>query len=107
MRLVRDGGWFLQLGYFTIGGAWLLSAIAQILRLPDDALLEILTLILFFAAHVFALGFCVTSLGYFARALLLQPGSRTVSTYFMLALSALPLLTVAWLVYAATLPPKV
>jgi hypothetical protein len=107
MRLVREGAWFLQLGYLTIAAAWLIAFLLQLSIISDDALIGILLLIVFAAAHAFALGFCVTSAGYLARALFLQPDRRTVPTYLMLAFSMLPLLAVAWLVYIATQPPKV
>jgi hypothetical protein len=107
MRLVRDGSWFLKLGYVTLAGAWLIAVLAQLSVVSDDALIGSLVLIAFAAAHAFALGFCVTSAGYLTRALFLQPDSRSVPTYVMLALSMLPLLAITWFVYMATQPPKV
>ena len=99
--------WFLKLGYITLAAAWLLATLLQLSIVSDEALIGISLLIVFAAAHVFAIGFCVTSAGYLARALLSQSDSRTVPTYLMLAFSMLPLLAVAWLVYIATQPPKV
>ena len=107
MRFVRDGSWFLKLGYITLAAAWLIAVLVQLSVISDDALIGILLLIVFAAAHAFAVGFCVTSAGYLTRALLSQPDSRTVPTYLMLAFSMLPLLAVAWVVYIATQPSKV
>ncbi len=107
MRFVRDGSWFLKLGYMTLAAAWLIAVLLQMPVFSDDELIGSLLPIVFAAAHAFALGFCVTSAGYLTRALFLQPDSRTVPTYLMFAFSMLPLLAVAWLVYIATQPPKV
>jgi len=107
MRLVRDGSWFLKLGYMTLAAAWLIAVLLQLSVVSDYALIGSLLLIVFAAAHAFALGFCVTSAAYLTRALFLQPDSRTVPTYVMVAFSMLPLLTVTSLVYMTTQPPKV
>ena len=107
MRFVRDGSWFLKLGYITLAAAWLIAVLLHLSVVQDDALMGSLLLIVFAAAHAFALGFCVTSAAYLSRALFLQPDSRSIPTYVMLAFSMLPLLAVTWLVYMATQPPKV
>ena len=106
MRLVRNGSWFLKLGYMTLAAAWLIALLLHLSVISNDALIGILLLIVFAAAHAFALGFCVTSAAYLIRALFLQPDSRSVPTYITLAFSVLPLLAVT-LVYMATQPPKV
>ena len=95
----------MRLGYITIAAAWLIAVFCR--SVPDDALIGVLLLIVFVAAHAFALGFCVTSAGYLTRALFLQPDSRSATTYVMLAFSMLPLLAVAWLIYIAVHSPKV
>ena len=107
MRFVRDGSWFLKLGYITLAAAWLIAVLVRLSFISGDAVIGILLLIVFAAAHAFALGFCVTSAAYLTRALFLQPDSRTVPTYLMFAFSMLPLLAVTWLVYITTQPPKV
>ena len=106
MCFVRDGSWLLKLGYITLAAAWLVAVLLQLSVISNDALIGILLLIVFAAAHVFALGFCITAAGYLTRALLSQSDSRTVPTYLMLVFSMVPLLAVAWLVYIATQSPK-
>src|SRR4051812_41749489 len=107
MHLVRNGSWFLRLGYLTAAAAWLISTLFHVFVPSEPALVEAPLLVLFAAAHMFAIGFWFTSAGYLARALVSQPPSRTVGTLTMFVLSALPLLTVAWLLLIATQRTKV
>ena len=107
MHLVRNGSWFLRLGYLTAAAAWLISTLFHVFVPSEPALAEAPLVVLFAAAHMFAIGFWFTSAGYLARALVSQPPSRTVSTFTMFVLSALPLLTVACLLVLATQRPKV